>query len=134
MTRINGRMRIDENAPAKPDAVSFAIGKVLERLPAVEELEVVVLARTGEISKWDLPDPPWTNIQYWLDGPILPERFEALRVVKRQLSAVWEVDEVEVLYDQRETRVGESRTWHVKRHGCVKTVSLNHPVLELVRI
>ena len=134
MTRMNGRMRIDENAPAKPDAVSFAIGKVLERLSAVEELEVVILARTGDFSKWDLPDPAWTNIQYWLDGPILSEKSEALRVVRRQLSAVWGSDEVEAFYDQRETRVGESRTWHVKRHGCVKTVSLNRSVPELVRI
>ncbi|EAT90629.1 hypothetical protein HBI56_158130 [Parastagonospora nodorum] len=121
MTRINGRMRIDENAPAKPDAVSFAIGKLLERLPAVEELEVIVLARVGDFSKWDLPDPAWTNIQYWLDGPILPEKRETLRVVKRQLAAVWGFDELEAIYEQQETRVGESGTWHVKRHGDVKT-------------
>jgi hypothetical protein len=124
---VNGRPKIDEIAQAaKPDAVSFAIGKVLERLPAVEELEVVIQAHTGEFSRWDLPDVVWQNIQYWLDGPIAREGGQSLKRVHRRLAAVWHAELVEAFYEQQETRVGDSGMWHVKRHGDMQTVSKIH--------
>jgi hypothetical protein len=123
---VNGRPKIDENVSAvKPDAVSFAIGKILEQLPAVEELEVVVQAHTGEFSRWDLPDLAWQNIQYWLDGPVAREGGQSLTQVHRRLAGVWHAESVEAFYNQQETRVGNSGTWHVKRHGDMKTVSNN---------
>jgi hypothetical protein len=125
MIRVNGRMRMDENAPAKPDAVSFAINQILERLPAVEELEVDILAHVNDISRWDLPDPAWTNVQYWLDGPIASSNTQALKNVRRRLAAVWISKKIETFYEQQESRAGESDKWHVKRHGDVRTVSVN---------
>jgi hypothetical protein len=121
---VNGRPKIDENAQAtKPDAVSFAIEKVLERLPAVEELEVVIQAHTDEFSRWDLPDVVWQNMQYWLDGPITREGGQPLKKVHRKLAVVWHAKLVEAFYEQQETRQGDSGTWHVKRHGDMRTVS-----------
>jgi hypothetical protein len=122
-TKVNGRMRIDQDAPTKPDAVSFAIGKILLRLPAVEELQVDILAHVGDVSRWDLPDQLWTNIQYWLDGPITSEGGHALRKVERKLAAVWNTKLIETIYEQQERKIDEQGTWHVKRHGDAKTVS-----------
>jgi hypothetical protein len=123
---VNGRPKIDETAQAaKPDAISFAIGKMLEHFPAVEELEVVVQAHTGDLSRWDLPDLAWQNIQYWLDGPVAPEGGQSLKKVHRRLAAVWHAESVEAFYNQQETRSADNGTWHVKRHGDMKTVSGN---------
>jgi hypothetical protein len=121
--KVNGRMKIDEEAPPQPDAVSVAIGKVLERLPAVEELEVDVVAHVSEFSKWDLPDLAWTNIQYWLDGPIVRGAGKKLNKVNRRLAGVWGAKLVEAFYEQQETRLDEGNTWHVKRHGEKETAS-----------
>lgn len=122
--KVNGRMRIDENAPAGPDAVSFAVKKILEQLPAVEELQLDILAHVGDLSRWDLPEPPWAHIQYWLDGPVTPRSGQALQSVRRRLCGVWNSKLVEASYEQQETRL-EGNTWHIKRHGERCTVS-NH--------
>jgi hypothetical protein len=121
-TKINGRTRIDENAPPKPDAVSVAIGKVLERLPAIEELQIDVLAHVGDLSRWDLPDYVWTSIQYWLDEPIAPQGGQTLKKVGRKIVGVWSSSAMETLYDQHETRASDGSTWHIKRHGDMRTV------------
>jgi hypothetical protein len=123
LVKVNGRMKIDDTAPAKPDTVSSAISKILEQLPAVEELEVDVLAHVHELAKWDVPDLVWTNIQYWLDGPIVPNAEQTLRKVNRRLAGVWNSKLVEALYVQQETRVEGSDTWHIKRHGDMRLVS-----------
>jgi hypothetical protein len=128
--KVNGRMKIDESAPLQPDLVSVAIGKVLEHLPAVEELEVELLAHVGELSRWDLPELAWANIQYWLDGPIVRGAGQNLKNVKRRLAGVWNAELVEAIYEQQETRVDGDATWHVKRHGDMRTVSrVGSPVL-----
>jgi hypothetical protein len=120
--KLNGRMRMDETAPPGPDAVSFAVQKILERLPAVEELELDVLTHVGDLSRWDLPDPAWANIQYWLDGPVTPASGQALTVIRRRLCGVWNSRLVDAIYEQQETRI-EGSTWHIKRHGDMYTVS-----------
>jgi hypothetical protein len=122
-TKVNGRTSIDENVSAKPDALSCAIGRILDRLPAVEELQIHVLAHVGDLSRWDLPDLLWTNIQYWLDGPVTPEGGHALHKVERKLAAVWNAKLVETIYKQEEEKIDEHGTWHVKRHGDMTTVS-----------
>jgi hypothetical protein len=123
LVKVNGRMKIDETAPVKPDAVSFAIGKILERLPHVEELEVDILAHVGELSRWDLPDLAWENLQSWLDGPIVRDAGQNLTKVMRRLGGVWNPKLVEHIYKQQETRVGGTETWHIKRNGDMRTVS-----------
>jgi hypothetical protein len=123
LVKVNGRPTIDSTAPARPDAVSFAIGKILEQLPAVEELELDVLANVGDLSRWDLPEVAWANIQYWLDGPIVPNAGQNLRKVSRRLAGVWNPKLVEAIYEQQETRLDGSETWHIKRHGDMRTVS-----------
>ncbi|KAF1914757.1 hypothetical protein BDU57DRAFT_540636 [Ampelomyces quisqualis] len=123
-TKINGRIKIDANAPPKPDALSVSIGKVLDCLPAVEELQVDVLAHVGDLSRWDLPDSVWTKIQYWLDGPIASEGGHALQKVCRKITGVWSPGCIETLYDQQETRTGDGSKWHIKRHGDMRTPKL----------
>ncbi|OAL04944.1 hypothetical protein IQ06DRAFT_102737 [Phaeosphaeriaceae sp. SRC1lsM3a] len=120
--KVNGRMRIDETAPAGPDAVSFAVEKILERLPAVEELEIDILAHVGDISRWDLPEPGWANVQYWLDRPVTSASGQALQRVQRRLCGVWNSKLVEASYQQHETRT-EGNAWHIKRRGDMYTVS-----------
>jgi hypothetical protein len=128
MVRVNGKLKIDPDAPAKPDAVSFAIAKVLECLNEVEELEIDVLSHVGDMSRWYLLDTTWENIQYWLDSPIMPftsttnhiSKNSKLKRVKRRLAGVWESKMIEASYVQEETRV-EGQTWHVKRHGDMRT-------------
>jgi hypothetical protein len=121
--KVNGRLKIDQEAPAQPDTVSVAIRKILECLPAVEELEVDVVAHVSEFSKWDLPDLAWTNIQYWLNGPIVSGAGKNLSKVNRKLAGVWGAELAEGFYEQQETRLDEGSTWHVKRHGVTHTVS-----------
>jgi hypothetical protein len=130
MKMVNGRPRIDPDAqPDKPDAVSFAVGKVLEQLPAVEELEIDIIAHVGEFSRWDLPVLAWENVQYWLDGPIAREGGQSLKKVNRKLAGVWDPKLTEAFYEQQETRVDASEKWHIKRHGDVRTVSKDHQTL-----
>jgi hypothetical protein len=138
--RLNGRLRLIEEdtdtQPVKPDAVSFAIGKILERLPAVEELTVDLLMNAGDVVRWDLPDRVWDNMQYWLDGAVAHEGTSALRKVVRRLAAVWEPTKIEVFYTQQETRIDDGKAWHVQRKGDMRTVSLQCFVqsqLELTR-
>lgn len=121
----NGRARVDETGKAEnPDAVSYAIGKVLEMLPGVEEVRIEILVHVGALSQWDLPSPPWTNIQYWLDSPISPQlsHTQNIKSVTRSLAVVWDPVKIEGFYEQDETKLENGR-WNVKRHGDVKTVS-----------
>ncbi|KAH7406929.1 hypothetical protein DE146DRAFT_648832 [Phaeosphaeria sp. MPI-PUGE-AT-0046c] len=118
--KVNGRMRIDETASAGPDAVTFAIGKVLECLPAVEKLDIDILAHVSDYCRWDLPKPVWSSVQYWLDGPVTTGSEQALRSVQRRLCIVWNPELVETNYEQQETRI-EGNTWHIKRHGDMYT-------------
>tara|TARA_R110002003_G_scaffold244_6_gene17467 strand:- start:14715 stop:15725 length:1011 start_codon:yes stop_codon:yes gene_type:complete len=119
----NGRARIDDSAPAQPDAVSFAIGKVLACLPDVEELCIDVLVHVGELSRWDLPDAKWAKVQYWLDAGVGREGGGRVGRVGRRLAGVWNSRLVEAFYEQEERRVGESGVWRVKRKGDMRTVS-----------
>ncbi|KAH7066667.1 hypothetical protein BKA63DRAFT_125436 [Paraphoma chrysanthemicola] len=121
---VNGRMRIDDAAPQKPDAVSFAVAKVLEKLTEVEDLEIDVLAHVGDISRWDLPDTVWEGVQYWLDDFVVQEGGRNLKKVVRRLAGVWKQDLIEASYVQEETRIGEGGkhgTWRVKRKGDMRT-------------
>jgi len=123
MKFVNGRSRIDESKVSdQPDAVSYAIGRVLDMLPVVEEVEVDIFAHVGAISRWDLATPPWEGIQYWLDGPVAREGTVGLKSVKRRLKTVWDEKKTEAFYVQSEMRTGGGR-WHVKRRGDVRTVS-----------
>jgi len=123
MKLVNGRPRIDpEGVPDKPDAVSYAIGKVLECLSGVEEVEVDVVAHVGDLSRWDLPDAKWESVQYWLDGAVAREGGQRLKKVTRRLAGVWNTELVEAFYEQEELKV-QGGTWRVKRHGDMRTVS-----------
>jgi hypothetical protein len=122
MTRVNGKLKMDPDAPTKPDAVSYAIGKVLEQLPAIEELDIDVLSHVGDMSRWYLLDTTWGNIQYWLDSPVLnPTRNNGnLQKVRRRLASVWDSKVVEASYVQEETRM-DGGVWRVNRHGDMRT-------------
>jgi hypothetical protein len=123
MRIVDGRQVFGDSAAAeKTDAVSYAVGKVLEHLPAVEELEIDVLAYVGDVSRWDLPDSMWEYVQYWLDGAVARELPEKLKSVKRRLMSVWNAKSIEAFYVQEETRL-EGGKWRVKRRGDTRTVS-----------
>ncbi|KAF2028935.1 hypothetical protein EK21DRAFT_68732 [Setomelanomma holmii] len=118
---VNGRPRIDESAPLKPDAVSFAVGKVLEQLPGVEELEIDVLAHVGEFSRWNLPHVLWENVRYWVDGPVSRDGGQRLKKVKRRMAAVWHATLIEPFFEQDEVKVEENAKWYVKRKSDMRT-------------
>lgn len=126
--RVNGRLRLEnpstEPEPEKPDAVSFALGKILNHLPTVEELSIDVLSHAFDLSRWDLPDQKWENIQYWLDGSVVQKYSQALKKVHRRLAAVWFTNLIEAFYEQQEIRKRGARTWQVQRKGNMNTVSL----------
>jgi hypothetical protein len=128
MTRVNGRLRHvgssnGDSQSVHPDVVSFAIGKVLERLPAVEELSLDVLVHVSEVAQWDLPDQKWDNIQYWLDGPVARTCRPTVRKVVRRLTTVWTPKLTEAFYTQEEIRSDGEKKWHVSRKGNMRTVS-----------
>lgn len=103
----------------KPDEVSVAIAKILERFSLVEELSVDMLIDGHSLGSWDLPTVKWERIQYWLDGPITVKRHQPLKKVHRRLLGVWAADSPELFYEQIETL---HQTWHVKRRGDMRTV------------
>ncbi|KAJ4346173.1 hypothetical protein N0V95_005637 [Ascochyta clinopodiicola] len=117
----------------KLDAVSVAVGKVLDQLPAVEELDLVIFIATGDLFRWDLPDIKWEKIQPWLDGPITRSGGLRLRKVSRTLASVWQKPESDAVgqqpfYVQKETRSDIlNNKWHVKRQGGLRASALEPP-------
>ena len=124
-----GSVRTSDTAEPKLDAVSVAVGKILDQLPAVEELDLSIFIATGDLFRWDLPDVKWEKIQPWLDGCITKCGGLQLRQVSRTLTSVWQRPELEIashqpFYVQRETRsVIASNRWHVERQGGLRAVS-----------
>lgn len=121
---------IGKSAPAtKMDAVSVAIGKILDKLPAVEELNLTVSVATGDLFRWDLPDVKWEKIQPWLDGPITRSGGLQLRKVSRTLTSVWQKPNEDTanhqpFYVQNETRSDTPNSkWLVERQGGLRAVS-----------
>ena len=116
-------------AAPKLDAVSVAVGKVMDQLTAVEELELNVLIATGDLFRWDLPDIKWERVQPWLDGPVMRSSGAQLRKVSRTLTSVWQLPEAETashqpFYVQRETRIDTSSDkWQVDRQAGFHAVS-----------
>lgn len=119
----------DVVAEPKLDAVVVAVGKVLDQLPAIEELDLSIFIATGDLFRWDLPDVKWENIQPWLDGPITKSGGLQLRKVSRTLTSVWQMPEVisashQPFYVQKETCSDNSTNrWHVERQGGLRAVS-----------
>lgn len=113
----------------KPDAVTVAVGKVLNQLPAVEQLDLSVFIATSDLFRWDLPDVKWEKIQPWLDTPISKNVGKRLRSVSTTLTSVWEWPESEIasqqpFYVQKETRSDlASNKWRVERLAGWRTVS-----------
>jgi hypothetical protein len=115
--------------PVKPNPLTFAIDKILEQIPAVEELSIHILVATGDLFRWDLPDAKWGNIQPWLDRSVTSIRQLALKKVSRTMATVWEnrSDEVQgyqPIYEQSEVRIGSGNSWNVKRQGGLRTVRI----------
>lgn len=126
--RVKGHLQHVEQSHSdaellKPDVVSLAIGKILERFPAVEELSIDVLILVNDVARWDLPDQKWDNIQYWLDGPVTRDYPLTVRKVVRRLAVAWIPPVEEAFFTQVETRLGEGKTWRIKRRGDMRTVS-----------
>ncbi|KAF1364442.1 hypothetical protein EJ07DRAFT_99502 [Lizonia empirigonia] len=119
----------DVVAETKLDAVVVAVRKVLDQLPAIEELDLSIFIATGDLFRWDLPDVKWEKIQPWLDGPITKSGGLKLRKVSRTLTSVWQMPEVisasyQPFYVQKETRSDTSTNrWHVERQGGLRAVS-----------
>ncbi|KAJ4376705.1 hypothetical protein N0V86_006822 [Didymella sp. IMI 355093] len=113
----------------KPDAVTIAVGKILDQLPAVEELDLSVFIATGDLFRWDLPDVKWEKIQPWLDAPVSKTVGKHLCRVSTSLTSVWQWPESEIagqqpFYVQKETRSDVvSNTWHVERQAGWRAVS-----------
>ncbi|KAH6644528.1 hypothetical protein C7974DRAFT_408200 [Boeremia exigua] len=125
---------IETGEPSQPrlDAVSVAIGKLLDQLPAVEELKLDVLIATGDLFRWDLPDAKWENIQPWLDSPISMSGGGQLIKVSRTLMTIWHKPETEVascqpFYVQKENRSDISgNKWLVKREAGLRAPLFEH--------
>jgi hypothetical protein len=113
----------------RPDAVSAAIEKILDKLPAVKELDLSILVATGDLFRWDLPDVKWERIQPWLDSPVAKNERQQLLKVSRKLISVWQRADLEfashqAFYVQKETRNDvSSNTWRVERQGGWRAVS-----------
>jgi hypothetical protein len=114
----------------RPDAVSAAIAKILDKLPAVEELDLSILVATGDLFRWDLPDVKWERIQPWLDSPVTKNERPQLLKVSRKLISVWQRADLEfashqAFYVQKETRDDvSSNAWRVERQGGLRAVSI----------
>jgi hypothetical protein len=114
----------------RPDAVSAAIQKILDQLPAVEELDLSILVATGDLFRWDLPDVKWERIQPWLDSPVAKNERQQLLKVSRKLISVWQRADLEfashqAFYVQKETRDDvSSNAWRVERQGGLRAVSI----------
>ena len=131
---VQSRRGIDKpDAPRLPttqsNAASVAVGRILAHLPAVEQLNIGVLMRVSEGSRWDLPDFKWEKLQPWLDGPVTVEGGQTLKKVVRRLAGVWRSSHTEVFYTQIETSQGVGRPWRVERKGDMRTVGLIPPRL-----
>ena len=115
--------------PGKPNALTFAIDKILEQLPAVEELSIHILVATGDLFRWDLPDAKWEKIQPWLDRSVTSIGRPALKKVSRTMATVWKSQSAETLgyqpiYEQSEVRIASGNSWNVRRKGGLRTVSI----------
>ncbi|KAF1942933.1 hypothetical protein EJ02DRAFT_453837 [Clathrospora elynae] len=127
LTDKYGNIRPNTDQAKKPDAVSAAIGKILECLPQVEELSVDVLMQASDGVRWDLPDAKWENVQPWLDTSVTPNAGQTLRKVTRRLIGFCKVSEPEPFYTQHETRQDSGNAWKVERKGDMGTASRNIP-------
>ncbi|KAF3039409.1 hypothetical protein E8E12_008806 [Didymella heteroderae] len=120
------------NAVPKLDAVTVAVGKILNQLPAVEELDLSLFIATGDLFRWDLPDIKWAKIQPWLDAPISKTVGKQLRKVSTSLTSVWQWPESELasqqpFYVQKETRSDvESNRWRVARQAGWRAPMFEH--------
>ncbi|KZM20338.1 uncharacterized protein EKO05_0007040 [Ascochyta rabiei] len=123
----------NDPAAIKLDAVSVAVGKILDQLPAVEELDLGIFIVTGDLFRWDLPDVKWEKIQPWLDGPITRSGGLRLCKVSRTLTSVWQKPEgnkvsQQPFYVQKETRSDIlNNKWHIERHGGWRAAALELP-------
>ena len=117
-----GNARVNPGEAAKPNAASFAISRILQYFPHIEELHVDVLMQASDGGRWDLPDKKWENVQPWLDAPITPAVGEPVRQVTRKLTGFWKTSEPEPFYIQHEIRQS-GNTWKVDRKGDMGTVS-----------
>ena len=119
----------------RPDAVTAAIEKILDQLPAVEELDISILVATGDLFRWDLPDVKWERIQPWLDSPVTKNERQQLLKVSRKLISVWQRADLEfashqAFYVQKETRDDvSSNRWRVERQGGWRAVSVTRYIL-----
>lgn len=126
-TRRTDNPKIHTSLPPSPpviDAASFAIERILEYLPAVEELTLDVLIHVSDAGRWDLPDNKWEQVQPWLDGSISTKGGKALKKVVRKLSWVWNSAKPEAFYTQVETRQDSGMSWKVERWGDMRTHTL----------
>ncbi|KAF1927193.1 uncharacterized protein M421DRAFT_93438 [Didymella exigua CBS 183.55] len=120
------------NTGSKPDDVTVAVGKILDQLPAVEELDLSILIATSDLFGWDLPDVKWEKIQPWLDAPISKTIKKDLRSVLRALTSVWhwpgsELASQQPFYVQKETRSNfTSNKWRVERQAGWRTPMFEH--------
>lgn len=120
------------SVPQSPDSTqlnpaSIAIGKILERLPAVEELRVDVLMHAADMARWDLPYPKWGKVLPWLHGPVsvnVPST-NTLNKVTRGLGIIWKQAEPELFLRQTEIRRPAESTWDIVRKGDMCTVGLS---------
>jgi hypothetical protein len=115
--------------PVKPNALTFAIDKILEQIPTVEELSIHILVATDDLFRWDLPDAKWAKIQPWLDRSVTSIGHPALKKVYRTMTTVWRTQGAETLgcqpiYEQSEVRIGSGNSWNVRRKGGLRTVSI----------
>ncbi|KAJ4373276.1 hypothetical protein N0V83_003570 [Neocucurbitaria cava] len=116
---------LSKSGTTRPNTASVAIGKVLERLPAIQELNVDVLMSAADGSRWDLPDNKWEKVQPWLNEPISIHGGRALKKVVRRLAAVWKPSQAaEAFYTQIETDQGSGKPWKVERKGDMRTPTL----------
>lgn len=128
LTDKYGNLHVNLAQVSRLDAVTVAIGKLLEVLPNIEDLAIDVLMQASEAGNWDLPDRKWENIQAWLDASILDTSIsthgQALQRVARRLIGFWKASEPEPFYNQLETRKAPGSVWEVERKGDMGTVSL----------
>lgn len=101
---------------------SIAIGKILEHLPAVEELCVDVLMHAADMARWDLPYPKWEKVLPWLDGSVSVPRANTLNKIARGLGVVWTSVKPEFILSQTETRRPADSIWEIVRKGDMCTV------------
>ncbi|KAH9870043.1 hypothetical protein J1614_006965 [Plenodomus biglobosus] len=122
VTSNHGNLYANVAQVSRPNALTVAIGRILERIPYVEELTINAFILGSEAGVWDLPDRKWESLQPWLDTPIAV-RSQTLAKVTRTLSMFVRASVPESFYTQLETRQNSGPVWKVERKGDMYTVS-----------